>query len=103
MPQSVFVIVFNAVTLSLAGPTCNDDDDDEYCWASSSSWWCHHHFSAANRKMVCRLKTSTLQQITHQITTLDGSIPLTKVAVQSGAPFGRYDRKRSTLKANNNI
>jgi hypothetical protein len=29
MPQSVSVIVFNAVTLSLASPTCNDGDDDD--------------------------------------------------------------------------
>jgi hypothetical protein len=31
MPQSVFVIVFNAVTLSLASPTCNDDDERVHC------------------------------------------------------------------------
>jgi hypothetical protein len=29
VPESVFVIVFNAVILSLASPTCNDDDDDD--------------------------------------------------------------------------
>jgi hypothetical protein len=28
MPQSVSVIAFDAVTLSLASPTCNDDHDD---------------------------------------------------------------------------
>jgi hypothetical protein len=32
MPQSVFVIVFHAMTLWLASSTCNDDDESVSCW-----------------------------------------------------------------------